>query len=227
MVFKVGQEWFSSAKPWTTLMNDLICLNCDMDDLPRCFTSAAFNRRNDGTLFSKSVPYLIGPANRRQNLYATQQQSPKTSLYTTIFHFYKYDSTRQSSCFCKLVRPVWRNRLFRSFEWVCCNYRPTTMSMENSTPDDDIVHAACLHHLLASGDWEWERENSITVDTSLPHESIQYRTIERGGRDARKIEAEEPTIIILWIMYNIDSFIAFIVHLHAPWRKNGRQSRRK
>jgi len=153
MVFKVGQEWFSSAKPWTTLMNDLICLNCDMDDLPRCFTSAAFNRRNDGTLFSKSVPYLIGPANRRQNLYATQQQSPKTSLYTTIFHFYKYDSTRQSSCFCKLVRPVWRNRLFRSFEWVCCNYRPTTMSMENSTPDDDIVHAACLHHLLATGIW--------------------------------------------------------------------------
>ena len=153
MVFKVFQEWFSSAKPWTTLMNDLICLNCDMDDLPRCFTSAAFNRRNDGTLFSKSVPYLIGPANRRQNLYATQQQSPKTSLYTTIFHFYKYDSTRQSSCFCKLVRPVWRNRLFRSFEWVCCNYRPTTMSMENSTPDDDIVHAACLHHLLATGIW--------------------------------------------------------------------------
>ena len=108
MVFKVFQEWFSSAKPWTTLMNDLICLNCDMDDLPRCFTSAAFNRRNDGTFFSKSVQYLIGPAHRRQNLYATQQQSPKTSLYTTIFHFYKYDSTRQSSCFCKLVRPVWR-----------------------------------------------------------------------------------------------------------------------
>jgi len=66
MVFKVGQEWFSSAKPWTTLMNDLICLNCDMDDLPRCFMSAAFNRQNAGTLFSKSVPYLIGQANRRQ-----------------------------------------------------------------------------------------------------------------------------------------------------------------
>jgi len=48
MVFKVGQEWFSSAKPWTTLVNDLICLNCNMDDLPRCLTSAAFNRRNDG-----------------------------------------------------------------------------------------------------------------------------------------------------------------------------------
>ena len=48
MVFKVFQEWFSSAKPWTTLMNDLICLNCDMDDLPRCLMSAAFNRRNDG-----------------------------------------------------------------------------------------------------------------------------------------------------------------------------------
>jgi len=90
-----------------------------------------------------------------------------------------------------------------------------------------MPHAFTICWQLASGDWEWERENSITVDTSLPHESIQYRTIERGGRDARKIEAEEPTIIILWIMYNIDSFIAFIVHLHAPWRKNGRQSRRK
>ena len=54
-----------------------------------------------------------------------------------------------------------------------------------------MPHAFTICWQLAPGDWARERENSITVDTSLPHESIQYRTIERGGRDARKIEAEE------------------------------------
>jgi hypothetical protein len=71
------------------------------------------------------------------------------------------------------------------------------MSMENSTPDDDIVHAFTICWQLASGVWAREREDSITVDTSLPHESIQYQTIERGGRDARKIEQRDTTIIIL------------------------------
>jgi hypothetical protein len=54
-----------------------------------------------------------------------------------------------------------------------------------------MPHAFTICWQLVSGDWARERENSITVDTSLTSESIQYQTIEQGGRDARKIEAEE------------------------------------
>jgi len=194
-----------------------------MDDLRRCFTSAAFSRRNAGTLFSKSVPYLIGPANRRQNLHATQQQSPNTSLYMTIFHFYshyKYDSTRQSSYFANLSGQYDGKDFSDHLSGFAATIGQRPCRWRIRHPMTYIVHAACLHHLLASGIWRLgERARKLHHGRYIITTWINTILDHWAGRNT--------TIIKLWIMNNIDSFIAFIVHLQAPWRKNGRQSRRK